>query len=124
MSGTRSPSAAATRVTRKKKYDELVLWSASFVANHLRSSSIDERSCRATNNNTILFYTFFFVFFLFPSRRSRHEVDADGKPIKVNGLVITGGGGSKGEEYKEFDVVVAATDVPGIKKLLPDSFRK
>lgn len=54
----------------------------------------------------------------------RHEVDEDGNPCRVNGLVITGGGGSKTEEYKEFDVVVAATDVPGIKKLLPESFRK
>jgi hypothetical protein len=27
-------------------------------------------------------------------------------------------------EVKEYDVVVAAVDVPGIKKLLPESFRK
>lgn len=50
-------------------------------------------------------------------------MDADGKPTKVNGLVTTGGRGGS-EEYKEFDVVVAATDVPGIKKLLPENFRK
>eukprot|EP00903_Cladosiphon_okamuranus_P019392 g17830.t1 len=52
----------------------------------------------------------------------RHEVDADGKPTHVNGFVVAGGG--KEEEYREFDVVVAATDVPGIKKLLPENFRK
>lgn len=52
----------------------------------------------------------------------RHEVDADGKPTHVNGLVIAGGGTE--EEYREYDVVIAATDVPGIKKLLPENFRK
>lgn len=55
--------------------------------------------------------------------KSRHEVDADGKPTRVKGLVIKGGGAER-EDYKEFDVVVAATDVPGIKKLLPENFRK
>ncbi|CAM9332312.1 unnamed protein product [Discosporangium mesarthrocarpum] len=57
----------------------------------------------------------------------RHEVDESGKPCRVNGLVVVGGGGGRAGdegEYKEFDVVVAATDVPGIKKLLPESFRK
>lgn len=55
----------------------------------------------------------------------RHEVDADGKPVRVNGLVVTGGGGGGDkQEYKEYDIVVAATDVPGIKKLLPENFRK
>lgn len=54
--------------------------------------------------------------------RNRYEADADGKPTHVNGLVV-GGGGTE-QEYKEYDVVVAATDVPGIKKLLPESFRK
>jgi zeta-carotene desaturase len=29
-----------------------------------------------------------------------------------------------GEGYREFDAVVAAADVPGVKKLLPESFRK
>ncbi|CAM9751328.1 unnamed protein product [Scytosiphon promiscuus] len=53
----------------------------------------------------------------------RHEVDAAGKPTHVNGLVLSSGGGQD-EEYKEFDVVIAATDVPGIKKLLPENFRK
>ena len=54
---------------------------------------------------------------------SRHEVDDEGKPIRVNGLVIRGGGADL-VEYREFDAVVAATDVPGIKKLLPENFRK
>lgn len=54
----------------------------------------------------------------------RHEVDAEGKPTHVNGLVLSSGGGKDEEEYKEFDVVIAATDVPGIKKLLPENFRK
>lgn len=49
-------------------------------------------------------------------------MDADGKPTHVNGLVVSGAG--KQEEYREFDLVVAATDVPGIKKLLPENFRK
>ncbi|CAM9262796.1 unnamed protein product [Pylaiella littoralis] len=52
----------------------------------------------------------------------KYEEDADGKPTRVNGLVV--GGGGKERTYKEFDIVVAATDVPGIKKLLPESFRK
>lgn len=51
-------------------------------------------------------------------------MDADGKPVRVNGLVVTGGGGGDKEEFKEYDIVVAATDVPGIKKLLPENFRK
>ncbi|CAN0451492.1 unnamed protein product [Ascophyllum nodosum] len=53
----------------------------------------------------------------------KHEVDDEGKPIRVNGLVIRGGGADL-VEYREFDAVVAATDVPGIKKLLPENFRK
>ena len=52
----------------------------------------------------------------------RHEVDEDGKPTHVNGLMIAGGGAE--EEYREYDLVIAATDVPGIKKLLPENFRK
>lgn len=50
-------------------------------------------------------------------------MDVDGKPTRVKGLVIKGGGADR-EDYKEFDVVIAATDVPGIKKLLPENFRK
>merc|ERR1712194_824779 len=48
-----------------------------------------------------------------------HEVDDQGKPTRVSGIKV----GPK-NEFKEFDVVVAALDVPGIKKVLPDNFRK
>ena len=72
---------------------------------------------------------FFFLFFSETARHTpslayppRHEVDADGKPTHVKGLVVNSG--TKGEEYREYDIVVAATDVPGIKKLLPENFRK
>eukprot|EP00628_Pelagophyceae_sp_CCMP2097_P002910 CAMPEP_0184100308 /NCGR_PEP_ID=MMETSP0974-20121125/12267_1 /TAXON_ID=483370 /ORGANISM="non described non described, Strain CCMP2097" /LENGTH=564 /DNA_ID=CAMNT_0026403235 /DNA_START=48 /DNA_END=1742 /DNA_ORIENTATION=+ len=48
-----------------------------------------------------------------------HDVDAEGRPTRVRGLEISGE-----KEVREFDVVVAAVDVPGIKKLLPENFRK
>lgn len=48
-----------------------------------------------------------------------HEVDAEGKPTHVKGLQISGEDG-----MREFDVVVGACDLPGIKKVLPESFRK
>ncbi len=48
-----------------------------------------------------------------------HEVDENGFPTRVTGIKI----GPK-DEVKEFDAVVAALDVPGIKKVLPESFRK
>ena len=48
-----------------------------------------------------------------------HEVDENGKPTRVTGIVV-----GPGEEVKEHDAVVAALDVPGIKKVLPESFRK
>jgi zeta-carotene desaturase len=48
-----------------------------------------------------------------------HEVDEDGKPTSVSGIVV-----GPTNEVKEFDCVVAALDVPGIKKVLPESFRK
>jgi hypothetical protein len=51
-----------------------------------------------------------------------HETDGQGRPVHVTGLKITGGGGDR-EEIREFDTIIAATDVPGIKKLLPASFR-
>jgi zeta-carotene desaturase len=54
-----------------------------------------------------------------PCRDIVHEVDEEGKPIRVTGIKI----GAK-DEFREFDVVVAALDVPGIKKVLPESFRK
>ncbi|GMI48054.1 hypothetical protein TrCOL_g11417 [Triparma columacea] len=48
-----------------------------------------------------------------------HETDSDGKPTYVKGIKV----GPK-DEYKEFDAVVCALDVPGIKKVLPENFRK
>ena len=48
-----------------------------------------------------------------------HEVDAEGKPTRVTGIKI-----GPSDEVKEFDVVVAALDVPGIRKVLPENFRK
>ena len=54
-----------------------------------------------------------------PCRDIVHELDEEGKPIRVTGIKI----GAK-DEFREFDVVVAALDVPGIKKVLPKSFRQ
>ena len=55
-----------------------------------------------------------------PVRDIVHSVDAvTGLPTRVSGIKV----GAR-ETYQEFDVVIAATDVPGIKKLLPESFRK
>jgi len=48
-----------------------------------------------------------------------HEVDDQGRPTRVTGITV----GPK-DEVKEFDVVVAALDVPGIRKVLPENFRK
>jgi len=48
-----------------------------------------------------------------------HDVDHDGKPTRIRGIKV----GSEAE-YKEYDTVIAALDVPGIKKLLPENFRK
>lgn len=49
-----------------------------------------------------------------------HDIDeTTGLPTRVSGIKI----GPK-EEYHEFDTVVAAVDVPGIKKVLPKSFRQ
>jgi len=48
-----------------------------------------------------------------------HEVDDQGRPTRVTGIKI-----GPNDEVKEFDVVVAALDVPGIRKVLPDNFRK
>ena len=56
-----------------------------------------------------------------PIRELVHEVDEQGRPTRVTALV-TGAGDES--QVREFDAVVAAVDVPGIKKLLPDSFRK
>lgn len=55
-----------------------------------------------------------------PCREIVHDVDPDtGLPTRVKGIKI----GST-ETYHEFDAVIAALDVPGIKKVLPESFRK
>lgn len=48
-----------------------------------------------------------------------HELDANGMPTRVTGIKV----GAKGE-YHEYDAVVMALDVPGIKNVLPESFRK
>jgi len=57
-----------------------------------------------------------------------HDVDYEGKPTRVNGIVVGDCTRMKGiviaKEYKEFDAVVSALDVPGIKGILPESFRK
>lgn len=54
-----------------------------------------------------------------PCREIVHEVDEKGFPTRVTGIKV--GGNS---EYREFDVVIGALDVPGAKKVLPKSFRK
>jgi zeta-carotene desaturase len=54
-----------------------------------------------------------------PCRDIVHEVDKDGKPVRVSGIKV-----GANDELREFDVVVCALDVPGIKKVLPDNFRK
>uniref|UniRef100_A0A7S2V553 Zeta-carotene desaturase, chloroplastic/chromoplastic n=1 Tax=Fibrocapsa japonica TaxID=94617 RepID=A0A7S2V553_9STRA len=48
-----------------------------------------------------------------------HELDENGLPCRVKGIKV----GAK-EQYHEFDAVVLALDVPGAKKVLPESFRK
>jgi zeta-carotene desaturase len=52
----------------------------------------------------------------------KYDTDNNGMPVKANGFV-TMEAGSQPKEHN-FDVIVAATDVPGIQKLLPTSFRK
>ena len=55
-----------------------------------------------------------------PVRDIVHDLDPEtGLPTRVRGIKT----GAK-EEFREFDVVIAATDVPGAKKVLPESFRK
>lgn len=55
-----------------------------------------------------------------PCRDIVHDVDPEtGAPTRVRGIKI----GAR-EEFREFDAVIAATDVPGIKKVLPENFRK
>eukprot|EP00555_Chaetoceros_dichaeta_P002041 CAMPEP_0198249156 /NCGR_PEP_ID=MMETSP1447-20131203/748_1 /TAXON_ID=420782 /ORGANISM="Chaetoceros dichaeta, Strain CCMP1751" /LENGTH=545 /DNA_ID=CAMNT_0043933715 /DNA_START=163 /DNA_END=1800 /DNA_ORIENTATION=+ len=54
-----------------------------------------------------------------PCREIVHDVDHEGKPTRVRGIKV-----GVNNEYREFDAVVAALDVPGIKNALPASFRK
>mmetsp|Transcript_10520 Transcript_10520/g.30764 ORF Transcript_10520/g.30764 Transcript_10520/m.30764 type:complete len:613 (-) Transcript_10520:250-2088(-) len=55
-----------------------------------------------------------------PCKEIVHDIDPDtGLPTRIKGLKI----GSTAT-YHEFDAVIAACDVPGIKKVLPESFRK
>ena len=48
-----------------------------------------------------------------------HDLDADGKPTRVTGLLV-----GVDPVPRKFDVVVCATDLPGAKRVLPDSFRQ
>ena len=55
-----------------------------------------------------------------PGRELVHDVDPKtGLPTRVRGIKI-----GSDEVYHEFDTVICALDVPGIKKVLPESFRK
>ena len=47
----------------------------------------------------------------------QYDTDEEGKPVKMHGFTT-------GTGQHRFDVVVGATDVPGIQKLLPPDFRK
>jgi len=51
-----------------------------------------------------------------------HATDASGNPTRVHGIKVVDGNDVTTEHL--FDVVIAATDVPGIKKLLPPNFRQ
>jgi len=53
-----------------------------------------------------------------PVREIMHEVDANGKPTRVSGLKV-----GSASELREFDTIVCAADLPGVKKMLPKSFR-
>jgi len=49
-----------------------------------------------------------------------HDIDPNtGLPTRVKGVIV-----GSDAQYHEYDTVIAALDVPGIKKLLPESFRK
>merc|ERR1719267_29007 len=52
-------------------------------------------------------------------REILYDTDQNGMPTRVKGIKV----GQK-EELKEYDAVVMALDVPGIKKVLPADFRK
>jgi len=51
-------------------------------------------------------------------RDIEHELDENGRPTRVTGIRV-----GPNDELREFDAVVAALDVPGIQKVLPESFR-
>lgn len=53
-----------------------------------------------------------------------YDKDNEGKPTVLKGFKTGSGVGGAEAETRLFDVVVAATDVPGIQKLLPADFRK
>ena len=55
-----------------------------------------------------------------------HDLDANGTPVNVKSIKVAqkGEGGKIDWKDHEFDVIVAACDIPGIKRLLPDTFRK
>jgi len=46
-----------------------------------------------------------------------HELDDNGMPTRVTGLKLQDG-------VREFDTIIGACDLPGIKKVLPDTFRQ
>lgn len=48
-----------------------------------------------------------------------YDTDEDGSPTYVRGIKV-----GPNNECREFDAVVCALDVPGIKKVLPESFRQ
>ncbi len=52
-----------------------------------------------------------------------YDKDENGVPTKINGFITGTGKGGETEE-QNFDIVVAATDVPGAQKLLNEDFRK
>ena len=55
-----------------------------------------------------------------PCRDIVHELDPEtGLPTRVTGIKV-----GANEKFHEFDAVIAACDVPGIKKVLPENFRK
>ena len=74
-----------------------------------------------------------------PVRELVHEVDANGMPTRITGIRIkastfdANAGVSQDDEQeagetddglRTFDTVIAALDVPGIKKVMPESFKK
>ncbi|EOD15400.1 hypothetical protein EMIHUDRAFT_421941 [Emiliania huxleyi CCMP1516] len=59
-----------------------------------------------------------------PVRDLVHEVDASGRPTRVSGIKDDAVEDGDTSEVREFDAVVCALDLPGIKGVLPPSFRK